>query len=159
MASSLSALKANFYSAAENGDVAQLREIAQIPTFAKGDIIALVAKTRRMFYANSAFGGVERLKIYEILLDLTPLKVAFDEAVQTQDSLLILAVINHFELDSDPKGLTPELNQRVLQLNFSPDMPEDYTTDDFALYGSHRRSVIGRSIKCPVRNYVGFFNS
>lgn len=155
MASSLSALKANFYSAAENGDVEQLREIAQTPTFAKGDIIALVAKTWRMFYANSTFSGEKRLKIYEILLDLTPLKVAFDEAVETKDSLLILAVINHFELDSDPKGLTPELNQRVLQLNFSPDIPEDYTTDDFAFYGSHRQSLISLSTKC---SKTGFFS-
>lgn len=155
MASSLASLKANFYSAAENGDVEQMHTIAQIPTFVKGDIIALVAKTRRMFYANPTFGGTERLKIYQILVDLTPLKVAFDEAVRTQDPALILAVINHFELDSDPKGLTPELNQRVLQLNFSPDMPEDYTTDDFAFYGSHRQSVISRSTKL---SKTSFFN-
>lgn len=170
MASSLAGLKAAFYTAVENGDYAQVYTIAQTPTFAKGDIIAFLAKTRRMFYANSSFGGAYRHEIYQILLDLTPLKVAFDEAVETQNSDLILAVINHFKLDFDAKGLNPDLSQRVLQLNFSPDIPQDFTVDDFTLYGSWRQSLILQSMQLsvgdngitgrfPIQGYVNFFNS
>lgn len=148
---------ANFYNAAANGDVKQMQAIAQkTPP-------ALVTKTRKMFCVDPGFGGENRLKVYQILLDLTPFKVAFDEAVKTKDSSLILAVINHFGLDFDPRGLTPELNQRVLQLNFSPNMPEDYTTYDFELCGLYRQSVISSAVKCSstgyrfTRKYVGFF--